>query len=191
MKVILASQSPRRRELLGLLRIPFDVRVADIDETMDPHLPAGEEVGRVSRNKAMAIAADENEIIIAADTIVVVDGRVLGKPQSPDHARQMLKSLSGRDHQVMTGVTVLKGKHAITHTEVTHVTFRTLTDAEIDAYIATGEPMDKAGAYGIQGGAALFCEKLHGDYYNVMGLPVCRLGQLLKQIAPELMEEFS
>ena len=186
MKLILASQSPRRRELLGLLRIPFDVRVADIDETMDPSLPAGEEVGRVSRNKAMAIAADENEIIIAADTIVGVGGKILGKPRSEDHARQMLKSLSGRDHQVMTGVTVLKGKHAITHTEVTHVTFRTLTDAEIDAYIATGEPMDKAGAYGIQGGAALFCEKLYGDYYNVMGLPVCRLGLMLKSITPEL-----
>ena len=188
MKLILASQSPRRRELLGLLRIPFDVRVADIDETMDPSLPAGEEVGRVSRNKAMAIAADENEIIIAADTIVVVGGKILGKPRSEDHARQMLKSLSGRDHQVMTGVTVLKGKHAITHTEVTHVTFRQLSDAEIDAYVQTGEPMDKAGAYGIQGGAALFCEKLHGDYYNVMGLPVCRLGLMLKSIAPELFQ---
>ena len=186
MKLILASQSPRRRELLGLFRIPFDVRVADIDETMDPHLPAHEEVGRVSLRKAMAIAADENEIIIAADTIVVVDGKILGKPQSPDHARQMLKSLSGRDHQVMTGVTVLKGNQSVTHTEVTHVTFRKLTDAEIDAYVKTGEPMDKAGAYGIQGGAALFCEKLNGDYYNVMGLPVCRLGTMLKTIAPEL-----
>ena len=188
MKLILASQSPRRRELLGLLRIPFDVRVADIDETMNPDLPADEEVGRVSRSKAMAIAADENEIIIAADTIVVVGGKILGKPRSEDHARQMLKSLSGRDHQVMTGVTVLKGKHAITHTEVTHVTFRQLSDAEIDAYVQTGEPMDKAGAYGIQGGAALFCEKLHGDYYNVMGLPVCRLGLMLKSIAPELFQ---
>ena len=188
MKVILASQSPRRRELLGLLRIPFDVRVADIDETMNPDLPADEEVGRVSRSKAMAIAADENEIIIAADTIVVVDGRVLGKPQSPDHARQMLKSLSGRDHQVMTGIAVRRGSQCAVCTEVTDVTFRPLTDAEIDAYIATGEPMDKAGAYGIQGGAALFCEKLHGDYYNVMGLPVCRLGLMLKSMAPELFQ---
>ena len=188
MSVILASQSPRRRELLGLFRIPFEIQAADIDETMDPDLPADEEVGRVSRSKAMAIAADENEIIIAADTIVVVDGKVLGKPQSPDHARQMLKSLSGRDHQVMTGVTVLKGEQSVTHTEVTHVTFRQLSDAEIDAYVQTGEPMDKAGAYGIQGGAALFCEKLHGDYYNVMGLPVCRLGLMLKSIAPELFQ---
>ena len=188
MSVILASQSPRRRELLGLFRIPFDVRVADIDETMNPDLPADEEVGRVSRSKAMAIAADENEIIIAADTIVVVDGKVLGKPQSPDHARQMLKSLSGRDHQVMTGIAVRRGAQCAVCTEVTDVTFRPLTDAEIDAYIATGEPMDKAGAYGIQGGAALFCEKLHGDYYNVMGLPVCRLGLMLKSMAPELFQ---
>ena len=188
MSVILASQSPRRRELLGLFRIPFEIQAADIDETMDPDLPAGQEVSRVSRSKAMAIAADDDQIIIAADTIVVVDGRVLGKPQSPDHARQMLKSLSGRDHQVMTGIAVRRGSQCAVCTEVTDVTFRPLTDAEIDAYIATGEPMDKAGAYGIQGGAALFCEKLHGDYYNVMGLPVCRLGLMLKSIAPELFQ---
>ena len=188
MSVILASQSPRRRELLGLFRIPFEIQAADIDETMDPDLPAGQEVSRLSRSKAMAIAADENQIIIAADTIVVVDGRVLGKPQSPDHARQMLKSLSGRDHQVMTGIAVRRGSQCAVCTEVTDVTFRPLTDAEIDAYIATGEPMDKAGAYGIQGGAALFCEKLHGDYYNVMGLPVCRLGLMLKSMAPELFQ---
>ena len=188
MRVILASQSPRRRELLGLFRIPFEIQAADIDETMDPDLPAGQEVSRVSRSKAMAIAADDDQIIIAADTIVVVDGRVLGKPQSPDHARQMLKSLSGRDHQVMTGIAVRRGSQCAVCTEVTDVTFRPLTDAEIDAYIATGEPMDKAGAYGIQGGAALFCEKLHGDYYNVMGLPVCRLGLMLKSMAPELFQ---
>ena len=188
MSVILASQSPRRRELLGLFRIPFEIQAADIDETMDPDLPAGQEVSRVSRSKAMAIAADDDQIIIAADTIVVVDGRVLGKPQSPDHARQMLKSLSGRDHQVMTGIALRRGSQCAVCTEVTDVTFRPLTDAEIDAYIATGEPMDKAGAYGIQGGAALFCEKLHGDYYNVMGLPVCRLGLMLKSMAPELFQ---
>jgi septum formation protein len=98
----------------------------------------------------------------------------------------MLRSLSGRDHQVMTGVTVLRGETQVTCTEVTDIHFRELTDKEIEAYVATGEPMDKAGAYGIQGGAALFCEKMSGDYYNVMGLPVCRLGMILKEIAPEL-----
>ena len=101
----------------------------------------------------------------------------------------MLRLLSGRDHQVMTGLTVLRGERAIVHTEVTDIHFRELTDREIDAYVATGEPMDKAGAYGIQGGAALFCQRMVGDYYNVMGLPVCRLTQLLKEVAPELMED--
>jgi septum formation protein len=174
---------------LGLFRIPFEIQAADIDETMDPDLPACQEVSRVSRSKAMAIAADDDQIIIAADTIVVVDGRVLGKPQSPDHARQMLKSLSGRDHQVMTGVSVLTDHKSCTFTEVTDIHFRKLSQKEIARYVATGEPMDKAGAYGIQGGAALFAEKMVGDYYNVMGLPVCRLHQALKLCAPQLVED--
>lgn len=101
----------------------------------------------------------------------------------------MLRLLSGRDHQVMTGMTVLRGNRCITTTEITDIHFRELTDSEILRYIRSGEPMDKAGSYGIQGGAALFAEKLSGDYYNVMGLPVCRLGQILKQIAPELLED--
>ena len=189
MNLILASQSPRRRELLGLFRIPFDVRVADIDETMNPDLPADEEVGRVSRSKAMAIAADENEIIIAADTIVVCEGKVLGKPKTEDEAFAMLRLLSGRDHQVMTGVTVLRDEEIVSFTEITDLHFRELSDQEIARYVASGEPMDKAGAYGIQGGAALFCTHMVGDYYNVMGLPVCRLGQVLRNMIPEMMEE--
>ena len=189
MQLILASQSPRRKELLGLFRIPFQIRVADIDETMDPDRPAAEEVARVSRAKAMAIPRQPRDVVVAADTIVVCGGQVLGKPKDKDDAYRMLRLLSGRDHQVMTGMTVLRGEQALTTTEITDIHFRQLTDREILGYIATGEPMDKAGSYGIQGGAALFAEKLHGDYYNVMGLPVCRLGQLLKQIAPELMED--
>ena len=126
----------------------------------------------------------------AADTIVVCAGRVLGKPHSPLEAVQTLKLLSGRDHQVMTGMCVLRGSREVVCTEVTDIHFRPLTDREIDRYIATKEPMDKAGSYGIQGGAALFAEKMAGDYYNVMGLPVCRLGQILKELAPDLMEEF-
>ena len=188
MEIILASQSPRRKELLGLLRIPFAIQVADIDETMDPDLPACQEVSRVSRSKAMAIAADDDQIIIAADTIVVCDSYILGKPEDKESAFKMLAMLSGRTHQVMTGVTVLKGDRHISFTEITHVRFRDLTAREIRDYIATGEPMDKAGAYGIQGGAALFCSHMVGDYYNVMGLPVCRLGQVLKEVAPEFME---
>ena len=189
MQLILASQSPRRKELLGLFHIPFQIRVADIDETMDPAKPAAEEVARVSRAKAMAVAHDPEDVVVAAATIVVCGGEVLGKPKEEQDAYRMLRLLSGRDHQVMTGMTVLRGDTILTTTEITDIHFRELSDREILRYIASHEPMDKAGSYGIQGGAAMFAEKLCGDYYNVMGLPVCRLGQLLKQIAPELMEE--
>lgn len=189
MEVILASQSPRRKELLGLFHIPFTVRVADIDETMDQTKAPFDEVARVSRLKAEAVERGADDVIIAADTIVVCRGKILGKPRDTEDARQMLTLLSGTDHQVMTGLTILRGNRCITCTEVTDIHFRTLSQKEILAYIATGEPMDKAGAYGIQGGAALFAEKMVGDYYNVMGLPVCRLAQLMKDIAPEIMEE--
>ena len=190
MQLILASQSPRRKELLSLFGIPFTVRVADIDETMDPSLPPAEAVAQISRKKAQAVARQAEDVLIAADTIVVVGGRILGKPHTPQEAAEMLRLLSGRDHQVMTGVTVLRGEEEAVFTEVTDLHFKELTDREILRYVQTGEPMDKAGAYGIQGGAALFCEKMAGDYYNVMGLPVCRLGQVLKAIAPQIMGDF-
>ena len=189
MQLILASQSPRRKELLSLFRIPFAVQVADIDETMNPARPPYEEVARVSRLKAEAIPHTDSDVVIAADTIVVCDGKILGKPIDADDAFRMLRLLSGKEHQVMTGLTVLKGNTVKVCTEVTDIHFRELSDKEIEDYIRTGEPMDKAGSYGIQGGAALFAEKIHGDYFNVVGLPVCRLGQILKEIAPELMEE--
>ena len=189
MNIILASQSPRRKELMGLFHIPFLVRAADIDETMDPGKAPFHEVARVSRLKAEATPHTDDDVVIAADTIVVCDGQVLGKPADPADAARMLRLLSGKDHQVMTGLTVLRANTCICHTEVTDIHFRPLTQKEIDSYVATGEPMDKAGAYGIQGGAALFVEKLSGDYYNVMGLPVCRLSQILRQIAPEILED--
>ena len=185
MSLILASASPRRRELLGLFRIPFEIRVADIDETMDPAKAPYDEVARVSRLKALAVAREEGDTVIAADTIVVCEGKVLGKPRSEQEACRMLRMLSGRDHQVMTGVTVVRKDRAETFTEVTNLHFRPLSEKEIADYVATGEPMDKAGSYGIQGGAALFCQRLVGDYYNVMGLPVCRLGEVLRQMIPE------
>lgn len=188
MQLILASQSPRRRELLGLFRKPFTVRAADIDEAMDPALPAWDEVARVSCAKAMAVSREDDDIVVAADTIVVCDGKVLGKPKDKAHAFGMLSMLSGRTHQVMTGLTVCRGENCVSETVITDVVFRPLTKEEIESYIATGEPMDKAGAYGIQGGAALFAERIDGDYYNVVGLPVCRLGQLLRKIAPDFME---
>ena len=189
MQLILGSQSPRRKELLGLFHIPFVIKIADIDEAMDPALSPAEEVARVSRAKAEAIPRGDDDVVIAADTIVVLENEVLGKPKDEADAVRMLTALSGRDHQVMTGVTVLRGNTALTHTEITDIHFRPLSQKEIAAYVATGEPMDKAGSYGIQGGAALFAEKMHGDYYNVMGLPVCRLWQMLRAIAPEIMEE--
>jgi len=189
MQLILASASPRRQELLRLFHIPFLVRIADIDEAMDPGKPPFEEVARVSRLKALAVPRDAEDIVIAADTIVVCEGKVLGKPHSEKEAVQMLSLLSGRDHQVMTGCTLLRGKEVRTFTEVTDLHFRPLSSKEIEHYVASGEPMDKAGAYGIQGGAALFCERMVGDYYNVMGLPVCRLWQELAALAPEAMEE--
>ena len=189
MNVILASQSPRRKELMGLFRIPFIIRVADIDETMDPNKPVYDEVARVSRAKAEATPHTPGDVVIAAATVVVCNGQVLGKPTDEQDACRMLRLLSGRDHQVMTGVCVLYNGTATTCTEVTDIHFRELSDREILAYVRTGEPMDKAGSYGIQGGAALFADKMAGDYYNVMGLPVCRLGSLLRQIVPELLEE--
>ena len=188
MQFILASASPRRKELLSLLHIPFTVRAADIDETMDPKKTACSEAARVSRLKALAVSRDSDDIVIAADTIVVCDNIILGKPRDKEQAFQMLRMLSGRDHQVMTGCTVLRGDQAETFTEITDLHFRDLSDREILRYVESGEPMDKAGAYGIQGGAALFCERLTGDYYNVVGLPVCRLFETLKNLAPEWME---
>ena len=189
MQLILASASPRRKELLGLFKIPFTIRVADIDETMDNTKSPFDEVARVSRLKALAVERQEKDIVIAADTIVVCEDRVLGKPKDAAEAVEMLSALSGRDHQVMTGCTVLRGETVQTFTEVTDLHFRELSRKEIENYVASGEPMDKAGSYGIQGGAALFCERMVGDYYNVMGLPVCRLGQTLKKLAPEVMED--
>ena len=181
MKLILASQSPRRKELLGLLGIPFTIQVSQADETMDPGADPAMQVGQVSRRKALAV--DGGDVVIAADTIVVCDGQILGKPKDPADACRMLRMLSGRTHQVMTGVTVRRGDRLETCTEVTDVTFRAMSEKEIARYVASGEPMDKAGAYGIQGGAAIFAEKLCGDYYNVMGLPVCRLGKVLRALA--------
>ena len=189
MNVILASQSPRRKELLGLTGLDFIIRVADIDETMDPNATPYDEVARLSREKAMAVAREEDDVVIAADTIVVCDGARLGKPKDEADAFRMLAMLSGRDHQVMTGMTVLKGNEAETVTVVTDIHFRNLSEGEIRAYIATGEPMDKAGAYGIQGGAALFVSHLNGDYFNVVGLPVCTLTGMLRSAGLRVMGE--
>lgn len=189
MNLILASQSPRRKELLGLLGIPFTIQVSQADETMEPGKSPAQQVAEVSRRKALATVVSAEDVVIAADTIVVCDDVILGKPKDRQDACRMLKMLSGRSHQVMTGMTVRYGSQLYSCTEITDVTFRELSDREIERYVDSGEPMDKAGAYGIQGGAAVFAEKLCGDYYNVMGLPVCRLVQVLREFVPELMED--
>ena len=184
MSIILASQSPRRQELLKLLGLEFTVHTADIDEHMDPSLPPEQEVARVSAEKARAVAKDcaEEDIIISADTIVVIDGQILGKPKSEADAIRMLNLLSGRRHEVMTGLTVLSGGQSQTRVVRTGIEFRRLTDREIDAYVATGEPMDKAGAYGIQGYACRYITGIRGDYYTVMGLPVQQLYCALRDL---------
>lgn len=190
MDIILASQSPRRRELLERMGVrDFRIVTPNIDEHMDRNLPPEELVRRISLEKALAVQAQEGNgpIIIAADTVVALDGAVLGKPADQLEAFKMLSTLSGCRHQVYTGVTVLRGEERYTVSEETTVTFRELTSEEIDRYIATGEPMDKAGAYGIQGYGALLVEGIQGDYYNVMGLPVCRLGCLLRQLGVDCL----
>ena len=190
MDIILASQSPRRRELLERMGVrDFRVVTPDIDEHMDRELPPEELVRRISLEKALAVQEQEGNtsIIIAADTVVALDGAVLGKPADELEAFKMLSTLSGCRHQVYTGMTVLRGEEKYTVSEETTVTFRELSAEEIDRYIATGEPMDKAGAYGIQGYGALLVEGIQGDYYNVMGLPVCRLGCLLRQLGVDCL----
>ena len=190
MDIILASQSPRRRELLERMGLTgFRVVSPDVDEHMEEDLPPAQLVCRLSQRKARAVreqVGDEG-LIIAADTVVALDGTVLGKPADELAAFKMLSTLSGVRHQVYTGLTVLRGGEEHTEYEVTDVSFRELTQGEIEDYIRTGEPMDKAGAYGIQGYGALFISGIQGDYYNVMGLPVCRLGQLLETLGVHCM----
>ena len=192
MTVILASQSPRRRQLLGQMGFTdFKICPARGEEVAAPGLTPAQLVEALSSQKAaeVAAAAEADALIIAADTVVAVDDRVLGKPHSEEEAAEMLLSLSGREHTVYTGVTLRRGSQIVTRHEATQVRYRSRTREEIDAYVATGEPMDKAGAYGIQGGGALFCQGIEGDYYNVMGLPLCRLGEILKKAIPGWMEE--
>lgn len=187
MDIVLASQSPRRRELLERMGLTFRVVVPDVEERMDRGLGPDELVKAISAEKAAAAAelVGREALVIAADTVVALDGAILGKPSSPAHARQMLRSLSGRRHMVYTGVTVRQGDRTRTLSQATAVSFRSLDAGEIDAYIATGEPLDKAGAYGIQGYGAMLVEGIQGDYYNVVGLPVCALGETLKEFGLE------
>ena len=182
-RVILASASPRRRELLALIGIAHEVRPADLDESLIAgETPAGH-AERLARAKAHAVAGRERDaVVIAADTIVVVDGDILGKPRDAVQAAAMLRRLRGRSHTVITAIAVARGEQTESAVESVEVTFRPLSDPEIAAYVATGEPLDKAGAYGIQGYGATIVERVNGDYFSVMGLGLRRLVELLERV---------
>lgn len=181
LSIVLASQSPRRQALLRQIGLPFRVLAPKGEEKTDLPLPPGELVQQLSKQKAQEVAkqAAPGDLILAADTMVVLDALPLGKPKTEAEAKQMLQMLSGRTHLVYTGICLLRGDHCVTDTMEASVTFRSLSDLEIGAYVQTGEPMDKAGAYGIQGKGALFVSRIEGDFYTVMGLPLCRLAELL------------
>jgi len=182
-RVVLASGSPRRHDLLNLVGISHEVRPANIDETMRSRETPQRHAERLAREKASTVATrDPGLITIGADTIVVVNRKVLGKPTDADHAAAMLRQLSGRKHTVITAVAVSRGKKLRSAVEEVRVKFRKLRDDEIEAYIATGEPLDKAGAYGIQGYGATIVECVEGDYFSVMGLPLARLVGLLRDV---------
>ena len=182
--LVLASQSPRRSEILRQAGIPFTVRAADVDESVLASESPADYVQRLAAAKAYAIEAADGETVLGADTTVVIDGEILAKPADAADARRMLARLSGRRHEVLTGICLRRGGHTIRDYAATGVVFATLSDAEIDEYVATGEPMDKAGAYGIQGLASKFVERIDGDYFNVMGLPVALVYQHLRGVQP-------
>lgn len=181
LNVILASASPRRKELIKLIFEDFTVLPAECDETLPQGMKAQEAVEYLSKikNDATKSIADEESLIVSADTVVAVDDEILGKPVDKEDARRMISLLSGRVHQVYTGVTISKGCEFVTFSEKTDVEFLPLSEQEIEDYISTFEPYDKAGAYGIQGKASLLIKGINGDYFNVVGLPVARLNREL------------
>lgn len=190
MDIVLASASPRRKELLSMLGVRgFKIIPAKGEEVLPEGMVPGKAVCAVSLAKAEEVSklCDASDVIIAADTIVSLDGEILGKPRDEEDAFRMLSRLSGRPHNVFTGVTVMRGGDVVSEYERTFVRFREITDREKRAYIATGEPMDKAGAYGAQGIGALFIEGIDGDFFNVMGLPLCRLSKMLKKLDVNLL----
>lgn len=183
-KIILASKSPRRKELMELTPWEFSVDAVDVDETMDESQDIEENLKELACKKALPIARKyPDDIVIGSDTIVYIDGQILGKPADTDHAKKLLKKLSGRAHSVYTGVCIIDANDKkIKFCEKTTVVFKELTEEEIDWYVSSGEPMGKAGAYGIQGHAGLFVESIVGDYFNVVGLPINRVYEELCRI---------
>ena len=179
--IILASTSPRRSELMTLAGFRFDVICADIDEIVPEKAMPQEVVMSLALQKAQAVAKDHRKsAVVGSDTVVALDGKILGKPRSEKEAAEMLRSLSGRIHKVFTGVAIVCGEKVTSFFEETEVEFYPLTDQEILDYVATGEPMDKAGAYGIQGRGSVLVKRINGDYFNVMGLPISKVYRELK-----------
>ena len=179
--IILASASPRRSELMTLAGFRFDVICADIDEIVPEKALPQEVVMSLALQKAQAVAKDHRKsAVVGSDTVVALDGKILGKPRSEKEAAEMLRSLSGRIHKVFTGVAIVCGDKVTSFFDETEVEFYPLTDEEISDYVATGEPMDKAGAYGIQGRGAVLVKRINGDYFNVMGLPISKVYRELK-----------
>lgn len=181
-KIVLASASPRRKELINLICRNVIIRPADCDETVSEELTARETVEYLSKikNQASRSVSAEDEIVISADTVVAIDGKILGKPENKAHAREMITLLSGKTHQVYTGVTISSAYGSVTFSEKTDVSFYPLSDSELEEYILSENIYDKAGAYAIQGEAAPFIKGINGDYYNVVGLPVARLNKELE-----------
>lgn len=180
--VILASESPRRRELMNISGIPFSCASAKIKESLDLNLGIEEGVMKLAREKAMAVfETHDNKLVIGADTIVVIENTILGKPKDSEDAKRMLRLLSGKTHKVITGVALIDKDLDKTFYEVTNVTFCDLSDEEIDDYIKSREHHDKAGSYAIQGKGMMFVKRIEGDYFNVVGLPMCRLVHELKK----------
>lgn len=183
--LILASGSPRRAEILTMLGYKFTVEVADCDESVG-EMNAADAVALLSRRKAQAVAdlhgnePETGTVVLGSDTLVTLDGKVLGKPRDNSDARRMLRMLSGRTHTVYTGVTVI-GSSTVTEVSAAHVTFGNLSDSDISRYIATGEPSDKAGAYGIQGRGAVLIDRIEGDFFTVMGLPARMCAEMLSK----------
>ena len=187
--LILASQSPRRREMFDRLGLDYKALTSDADETITESLTPADYVKTLALRKAKALSSLADDVIVAADTVVALDGEIYGKPIDYADAFRMISAFSGRTHEVYIAFAIVKGGKAYAEAVATAVTFRALTDREIDYYIQKEAPYDKAGAYGIQGKGAVLIEGIEGDYFNVVGLPVCRLWKLLGELAPELLEE--
>jgi septum formation protein len=181
--IVLASHSPRRAELLRSAGFEFVVRAADIDETPRPGEAALNYACRLAEEKNLAVESAPDEIVLAADTVVVLDSEIMGKPVDSAHARRMLTALSGRKHEVITAISLRSGRRILNDSESTAVWFSPLSEDEIESYVASGEPMDKAGAYGIQGIASRYIDRIEGSYTNVVGLPVAMVYRRMSELA--------